>query len=117
MKVTYIGHSGFLVETGIVNLLFDYSEGEIPQVDPKIPFFVFVSHVHKDHYNPAVFALVKQYKDIRYFISKDVRISEDVTKEYKLTQVFINECITFVPAGLKRIIPLKEQADGHQAAV
>ena len=53
MKVTYIGHSGFLVETEIVNLLFDYSEGEVPEVNKEMPLLVFVSHNHHDHYIPA----------------------------------------------------------------
>lgn len=110
MKVTYIGHSGFLVETDIANLLFDYSKGEIPAVDNELPLLVFVSHVHQDHYNPEIFALAKQYKNIQYFISNDIELSEEVIKKYKLSNSFINNRITIVPAGLRRIIPLSEPA-------
>lgn len=109
MKVTYIGHSGFLVETGIANLLFDYSKGEIPSVNAELPFIVFVSHVHADHYNPGIFALARQYKNIQYFISNDVRITEEVSKEYKLTKSFLNHKVTMVAPGLRRIISLSEE--------
>ena len=100
MKVTYIGHSGFLVETGAVNILFDYSEGDLPQVNTEVPFLVLVSHAHKDHYNPAVFALAKQYQNIRFILSKDVRILEEVKREYDLSETFLENQVIFVPAGL-----------------
>ena len=109
MKVTYIGHSGFLVETGAVNILFDYSEGDLPQVNTEVPFLVLVSHAHKDHYNPAVFALAKQYQNIRFILSKDVRILEEVKREYDLSETFLENQVIFVPAGLKRIILLDSE--------
>ena len=113
MKVTYIGHSGFLVATEIVNLLFDYSEGEIPQVDSNVPLAVLVSHAHKDHFNPAVFALADQYQDVRYILSNDVWISEALKNEYHLTDAFMENHVTFVPAGLKRIVSLSNADDGN----
>lgn len=58
MKITYIHHSGFLVETAECYCLFDYYKGELPSLDPAKPMLVFVSHSHQDHYNPAVFALL-----------------------------------------------------------
>lgn len=58
MTVTYIYHSGFLVETAVCYYLFDYFRGEIPGLDTDKPIFVFVSHRHPDHYNPDVFAML-----------------------------------------------------------
>ncbi len=109
MKVTYIGHSGFLVETAIANMLFDYSKGEIPEVSTELPFIVFVSHIHEDHYNPEIFTLSKKYKNIQYFISNDVQIKEEVVREYKLTKSFLNNKVTLVPPGIRRIISLPEE--------
>ena len=106
MKVTYINHSGFLVETRLVNLLFDYGEGELPKISEEKPLMVFISHSHRDHYNPAVFHLAKHCKNIHYFISKDIRISEEITKEYELTQEFLNQQVTYLTFGVKRIVPL-----------
>ncbi len=107
MKVTYIGHSGFLVETKLANLLFDYRAGELPEINRSLPLLVFVSHIHEDHYNPAIFALAKQYKDVQYFISDDVEITEEVKKRYELTKSFMKKHIVQISAGIRRIIPLE----------
>lgn len=108
MKVTYIGHSGFLVETEIANLLFDYYEGDIPEVDSEKPFIVFASHAHPDHYNTAIFALAKKYKNIQFFLSHDINLTEELAGEYKMTRSFILNRITSVQAGTRRVIPLSD---------
>ena len=106
MKVTYIGHSGFLVETKIANLLFDYYTGDLPKVDESLPFVVFVTHVHHDHYNPAIFDLAKQYQNVKYYISDDVKITEEIKDKYGITDTFLKEHIVMIPAGIRKIIPL-----------
>lgn len=60
MKVTFICHSCFLVETAECYYLFDYYKGKLPSLDTEKPLLVFVSHSHQDHYNPAVFAMLRQ---------------------------------------------------------
>ena len=57
MKVTYIHHSSFLVELEKVLLLFDYFQGNIPELDPEKDLLVFASHRHGDHFSPVIFAL------------------------------------------------------------
>lgn len=59
MKVTYIYHSCFLAETAECYYLFDYFKGELPALHPEKPLLVFVSHSHQDHYNPALFSMLK----------------------------------------------------------
>lgn len=115
MKVTYIGHSGFLVETDIANLLFDYSVGELPKMKETLPLVVFVSHAHHDHYNPAIFALHYQFQDVRYFISDDVEITEEIIEQYELTASFMSKHIVFLSAGKRKIISLpgKEDENPH----
>ena len=60
MKVTYLNHSGFLVETETKVLLFDYyTEGARkvyfdPKDYPEKDIFVFVSHAHEDHYDRRI---------------------------------------------------------------
>ena len=39
MRVTYIHHSGFLVETDRFYYLFDYEKGVLPEMDVEKPFF------------------------------------------------------------------------------
>lgn len=111
MKITYIGHSGFLVETEIANLLFDYYKGTIPQINNDLPLIVFISHKHGDHYNPEVFKLADQYANIHYFISNDILISEKIIEDYNLTTEFISQKITIVPPGIKRVVPLSDDED------
>lgn len=60
MKAHYIYHSGFLVETAACNYIFDYWKGELPPTDPAKPVVVLSSHAHQDHYEPAVFDLLKR---------------------------------------------------------
>lgn len=114
MKVTYIGHSGFLVETKIANLLFDYSKGTLPEMDKNLPLVVFVSHVHSDHYNPEIFALKEQYEDIRYIVSDDVIFSEEVKEQYGLTKAYIKEHVIGVSAGIRRIISLSKTEEDNK---
>ena len=57
MQVTFLDHSGFLVETDVVTLLFDWWKGELPAMKPGVPLYVFASHRHEDHFNTQIFAL------------------------------------------------------------
>ena len=72
IKVTYLGHSGFLAEMEDVYLLFDYYKGELPETDPDKKMAVFVSHAHYDHYNKNIFSLRDRVKQIRFILSDDV---------------------------------------------
>lgn len=56
MKITYIHHSCFLVETQSCYYLFDYEKGCLPAMETEKPMFVLSSHGHHDHYNPEIFA-------------------------------------------------------------
>ncbi len=44
MKITYINHSGFLIETKDCYYIFDYYKGELPPLDKKKEVIVFCSH-------------------------------------------------------------------------
>ena len=72
MTVTYIGHSGFLLETEDAYFLFDYFKGTIPELKNNKSIIVFSSHRHHDHFNPEIFELIKIYPDIRYVLSYDI---------------------------------------------
>lgn len=74
MKVYYIAHSGFLVETSQCCYLFDYWTGPLPALDPNKPVVVLASHFHPDHYNPEVFSLLSQVgvKHILAVLARDI---------------------------------------------
>lgn len=73
MKITYLGHSGFLVEVAEHYLLFDYYTGKLPAFSPEKNLTVFVSHSHQDHYNEAIFDIGFGHFPITYVLSKDIR--------------------------------------------
>lgn len=84
MKITYIGHSGFLVELPDTVLLFDYYEGEMPDIPKDKKLLVFASHRHPDHFNKEIFQLAKDRKNIAFILSGDIwksRVPVEV-KEY-----------------------------------
>uniref|UniRef100_UPI0040562664 MBL fold metallo-hydrolase n=1 Tax=Acetatifactor sp. TaxID=1872090 RepID=UPI0040562664 len=74
MKITYINHSGFLIETADCYYLFDYYKGELPPLDIHKPILVFASHMHPDHYNPSIFGMLHdlKMKQITAVLSKDI---------------------------------------------
>jgi L-ascorbate metabolism protein UlaG (beta-lactamase superfamily) len=73
MKVIYLGHSGFLVETKQAYYLFDYIRGKLPGWKEGKPLYVFVSHSHEDHFSRRV--LGEEIADCAkaYIFSSDVR--------------------------------------------
>jgi len=60
MRVMYVYHSCFLVETEKSYYLFDYFQGTLPHLNPEKPIVVLASHSHHDHYNPAVFSMLQK---------------------------------------------------------
>lgn len=74
MKITYIHHSAFLVETESACLLFDYFEGEFPIIPENKPLYVLASHNHHDHFSEAVFSLTEYPSPITYLLSWDIPV-------------------------------------------
>ncbi len=81
MKVTYIEHSGFLLETADAYFLFDYYKGGIPVMNPEKDIVVFVSHKHGDHYNSAIFGLLDEYPHVQYILSHEVPVKWFIAQE------------------------------------
>ena len=76
MKLTYIFHSGFVLETEHTILVFDYwldPSGVMEDVLRKQkPIYVFSSHFHEDHFTRDIFDWKRQKSDITYILSKDI---------------------------------------------
>ena len=75
MTVTYVAHSGFLVEWDGFYSLFDWWKGELPPLDPDKPLLVFASHSHEDHFDPKIFTLSARYPKTRFILSHDIRLA------------------------------------------
>lgn len=73
IKVAYIFHSGYTVETEKYFMVFDYFKGDIELPDK--PVVVFCSHSHPDHFNESIFMWTRTNKDITYILSDDINVS------------------------------------------
>lgn len=71
MEITYIGHSGFLVELEHTALLFDYWQGDFTLPAGK-RLYVFASHRHPDHFNPEIFNLKAGHPEVQFILSDDI---------------------------------------------
>ncbi|MDD3220431.1 MAG: MBL fold metallo-hydrolase [Lachnospiraceae bacterium] len=73
MKITYIEHSSFLIELENCYLLFDYYQGKMPVMNHEKRIYAFASHVHHDHFSFDLFEQLKEYKNVKYILSRDIR--------------------------------------------
>ena len=73
MEITYLGHSGFLVETSAAYLLFDYIRGDLPEFDKAKRLYVFASHAHSDHWDPGIFADTRLKDASAFILGFDIR--------------------------------------------
>ncbi len=72
MRIVYIHHSAFLVETESAVMLFDYFEGAVPETPQEKPLYVFASHSHGDHFSEVIFDLAKDHENIKFILSFDI---------------------------------------------
>ena len=91
MTLTYIFHSGFVLETEQSILLFDYWMDPSGVMDGVLrsekPMYVFSSHFHEDHFTKEIFEWkkqregMKQREGITYILSKDIYKHRRANKE------------------------------------
>lgn len=104
-RITYLYHSGYVVETDNHFMIFDYymddiaagqkrgldagviSFADLPK-DKKIT--VFVTHNHADHFNPVIFKWKKDRANIEYVVSSDVKTRAKATRMAPYEHVDIN---------------------------
>lgn len=72
MKITYIHHSAFFVETESACLLFDYFQGNLPEIPTEKPLYIFASHRHPDHFSKVVFDVASGHEKTRILLSSDI---------------------------------------------
>ena len=79
MKITFIGHSGFTIESddGLLTLIFDYyidHSGVLGAILARAQsIYVFVSHSHRDHLSYDIFEWRHQFPVTRYIIANECR--------------------------------------------
>ena len=95
MKITYINHSGFLIETKDCYYIFDYYKGELPQLEKEKEVIVFCSHFHKDHFNPVIFEILDDMNmTYQAILAKDIRKRKHLS-DMKITYVYHDQTYKF----------------------
>ena len=91
MKITYINHSGFLIETKDCYYIFDYFKGELPYLDKKKEVIIFCSHFHEDHFNPQIFGILDDMgMTYQAVLANDIRKRNHLS-DLKITYVYHNQ--------------------------
>ena len=76
MKLTYLFHSGFLLEADGFSVVFDYYRAGESIIDELLrrdrPLYVLVSHEHRDHYNPEILTWCRTNGHIRYVFPREM---------------------------------------------
>ncbi len=113
IKIDYLGHSGFFVETESQLLLFDYYYGNLSFLRERAnekPLFVFVSHAHKDHFNPEIFSLADTKHRTKYLMSFDVKGNPVVPQN--LDVHYLDADRTYEIDGLGVVMTLQSTDEG-----
>lgn len=116
MKVTYIYHSGFLVETEAAVFLFDYYKGELPAFPEDKPLIVFASHKHPDHFDFKIFNLQNHPGGVSYVFGNDIKLSENYLKRHGVNPA-VREKIHRMSPHTELLLPLKGRAGDREEAV
>ena len=87
MKVTYLEHSGFVIEDGKRAYVFDYWKDPVGVIDTLVEqgyeLHIFISHVHGDHYVKSIFKYLPYIHSVWYH--EDVPALRDIFKELQET--------------------------------
>ena len=78
MKLTYIYHSCFALETPAYSILFDYykdtkrKRGYVHDIllQKPEPLYILSSHFHPDHFSREIFSWKEQKENIHYLLSR-----------------------------------------------
>lgn len=74
MRITYLEHSGYLLEEEDVILIFDYYKGRLPNMPEGKRIYVFASHAHYDHFDKCIFEWADRYPGLQYILSDDIKV-------------------------------------------
>lgn len=92
MHIKYLSHSGFFVECERHALLFDYWKGTLPPVPAGKQLFIFASHHHPDHYDPAIFRYGEAVSDTHYLLGCDITLSAGNCQKMGISDAALARC-------------------------
>lgn len=99
MKVYYVYHSCFIIETDSTFLIFDYFNNKgssnqdfdfnellINALNSHKALYVFSSHSHHDHFNTEILSWCNKKEDTYYILSSDIKLYTNLDKLYMLNK-------------------------------
>jgi len=103
-KVTYLHHSGFMVEYKHTVLIFDYYPDKHDRSDSCTidlsglkdkKVLAFSSHRHPDHFDPVILTWKNELNDVQYYFSSDIpkKYHHEYVILLKPYQIYENEGI------------------------
>lgn len=92
MRASYIDHSGFFIEGEANCLLFDYWRGELPPIPARKRLWIFASHHHPDHYDPAIYRIGANRPDARYILGADITLNAANREKMGVTDEIFARC-------------------------
>ena len=116
MRVTYIDHSGFLVETESAVFLFDYYKGKLPAFPAHKPLFIFASHKHPDHFSFKIFDLYGHPGGVAYIFGNDIKLSERYLQRHNIDPA-VKEKIHRMFPHTELVLPLQGDKGNRGEAV
>lgn len=78
MKLTYIYHSCYAIETEKLSIVIDYLRDDRDKtvfnkiISGKKPVYILSTHGHHDHFNPEILKWKDSNKNCKYIFSKDI---------------------------------------------
>lgn len=113
MKITYLYNSGFLIELANHYLLFDFYKGSLPKLNTSKPLYIFVTHIHSDHYNPNIYQIAHPNK--HYIISEEIEnrgLKVAANQTYQLDDLTISTLLS-TDEGVALIINVENKLIYH----
>ncbi|MGL5582777.1 MAG: MBL fold metallo-hydrolase [Cetobacterium sp.] len=97
LKIYYIYHSCFVVETKNYLIVFDYFKKPLKNRDDDISLdekilntkkkvLIFSSHSHYDHFNKEIFSLKNKFRIIEYILSSDIIFNNELQSCHKICE-------------------------------
>jgi len=108
LRIYYIHHSCFIIETNSSFLIFDYFKSKKHQNDFDFDFkdllnqilqsdkyvYIFASHSHNDHFSDEILTWNANIKDTYYILSDDIKIYKQINNCHFMKQneeILIND--------------------------
>lgn len=107
MRITYVDHSCFTVEMGNVVCIFDYFRGELPTFEKEKELYFFASHKHQDHFSLDIFKIGKEYENVTYVLSNDIRLGDNYLIRNEIDPV-VKESVLRIGKNVTKEIETKD---------